>query len=182
MIDYYNKLSGDNLKIQYIKSCYIEDYVLPEWKENFYKLFLDKEFWKTVSVIEDSQKYINKLIEDGFRIIFITSTEPYNYYKKSKWLKRLFPNINLRDSLVSIKDKQLMSGCIDFLIDDSPFNLENKFDNYGNYLVAKYKKIIFNYNNTYNWTKNFECDNTNSFMALNWKQVYEIILRGSDND
>ena len=182
IIDYYNKLSGDNLKLSDINEYYIENFVLPEWKDKFHKLFMDKKFWKTVNIIEDCQYYINKLIENGYRIVFITSTEPYNYYKKSKWLSRMFPNIDLRDSLISIKDKQLMSTYIDYLVDDYNKNLEDKFDNYGNFLEAKYRKIIFNCNDTYNWTKNFVCDGVNSFMALNWKQVYEIILRGSDND
>ena len=175
MIEYYNKLANDNLTIADINNYYIEEFVKTEWKDNFYKLFLDTKFWKTVTIIKDAQKYIHKLIEDDYRIIFITSTEPYNYYKKSNWLSRMFPNINLRDSLVSIKDKQMMSANIDFLIDDYPKNLENIYDNYGNYLTANYKKIIFDYNGQYMWTKNFKCDNVNSFRATNWCEVYKII-------
>lgn len=175
MINYYNKLSGDNLTLLDIKNYYIEEQVLPEWKKDFHKLFLDTKFWKTTIVIEDSQKYINKLIDNNYRIIFATSAEPYNFYKKSSWLKKIFPNINLRDSLVSIKDKQLLSNSIDLMIDDYPKNLENKYDDYGNYLIADYNKIIFDYNGEYTWTKNFECNNINTFRATNWEEIYKII-------
>lgn len=172
MVSYYNQLANDNLTLVDIKQYYIEEFVKPEWKEEFYKLFLHTEFWKTVNIIENAQKYINQLIEDDFRIIFITSTEPYNYYKKSKWLARMFPNINLRDSLISIKDKQITSAYVDTLIDDYPNNLIDRYDDYGNYLIADYKKIIFDYNGEYMWTKDFKCDNINSFRANNWYDAY----------
>ena len=57
--------------------------------------------------------------------------------------------INMKDSLVSLKDKQLMSAYVDVLIDDYPKNLEDIVDDYGNSLKANYKKIIFDYDEMY---------------------------------
>lgn len=177
VINYYNNLSGDTLKLSDIKEYYIENFVLPEWKDKFHKLFLEKNFWKTVTILDECQYYINKLIEDDFRVVFITSTEPYNYYKKSNWLHKMFAKINLKDSLVSLKDKQLMSAYVDVLIDDYPKNLEDTIDDYGNSLKANYKKIIFDYNGQYTWTKKFECNNIDTFRATNWEEVYKIIIK-----
>jgi len=174
MVDYYNSLSGDNLKFQDITDYYMEKFVNPVWQTDFYKLFLDTNFWKTVKIIDGAQEYVNQLIKDDFRVIFVTSTEPYNFYKKSKWLMRTFPNIDLRDSLISIKDKQLLSY-LDILIDDYPKNLIDKKDNYGNLLKAKYKKILFDLDGQYMWTKTFGYDNEDSFRAFNWDDVYNIV-------
>ena len=180
MIDYYNSLSGDNLTLLDIKNYYIEEYVKPEWKKDFHKLFLDNKFWKTVKVINDAQKYVDKLIDNDYRIVLVTSTEPYNFYKKSRWLSRMFPKINLRDNLISCKDKQLMSSYIDILIDDYPKNLQNKYDNYGNYLTADYIKIMFDHNGQYAWTKEFKCNNVDSFRVHNWQETYDLICALSD--
>ena len=56
MIEYYNKLANDNLTIADINNYYIEEFVKTEWKDNFYKLFLDTKSWKTVTIIKDAQK------------------------------------------------------------------------------------------------------------------------------
>jgi len=176
VLKYYNKRADDNLTTEDIKTYYIEDYVKPNWKDGFYNIFLNKTIWKNINEIKDCRKYINKLIENDYRIIFVTSTEPYNYYKKSKWLSKLFPNINIRDSLICIKDKQLLSGNIDILIDDCPKNLSDIIDNYGNKLTANYKKIIFDYEGKYGWTKSFKVDNVDKFKAYSWEDVYKKII------
>ena len=176
VLKYYNKRADDNLTTEDIKTYYIEDYVKPNWKDGFYNIFLNKTIWKNINEIKDCRKYINKLIENDYRIIFVTSTEPYNYYKKSKWLSKLFPNINIRDSLICIKDKQLLSSNIVVLIDDCPKNLSDIIDNYGNKLTANYKKIIFDYEGKYGWTKSFKVDNVDKFKAYSWEDVYKKII------
>lgn len=174
VINYYNKLANDNLSLSDVKSYYAEKYVKDWWKDKFYKLFLDSNVWKSIAVIDGCKEVIDKLYDEDYRIIFVTSTEPYNAYKKTNWLSRLFPQIDMRDSFISIKDKQLLSN-IDLLFDDYPENLANKIDKYGNRLFAKYKKVNFTNGGTYLWTQDFQCDGFDSFKANTWNEFYDIV-------
>ena len=68
-----------------------------------------------------------------------------------------------------------MLSYLDILVDDYPKNLLDKTDGYGNLLTADYKKILFDLDGQYMWTKNFKCDNRDSFRAFNWNDVYDIV-------
>lgn len=160
VLSVYNEDAADNLKIENIKSYYIENFVKLEFKNNFSSYFLSKKVWKKINLVKNCQKYIANLYRDGHTILFITSTEPENLKKKSNWLKRNFPYINIRKALFSCPKKQYMSG-IDILIDDASHNLEG----------ASYKGIILDYP----WNQDFITDDTQFFRARNWEEIYNII-------
>lgn len=174
VLDHYNELANDNLVLTDVSNYYIEKFVKDEFKKDFYKIFLEPAMWKRIQLIPDSDTIINKLLSEDYRIIFVTSTEPYNFFKKSEWLGRIFPDFDLRSNLISIKDKQLISQ-IDLLIDDYPKNLQDKVDDYGNLMIANYKKILFDFDGQYMWTKDFQEDNVNSFRSYNWNDVYHVV-------
>ena len=160
VLSVYNEDAEDNLKVENIKSYYIENFVKSEFKENFYSYFLNKRVWKRIKLINQCQEYVACLYRDGHTIIFVTSTEPENLKKKANWLKRNFPYINIRKALFSCPKKQYMSG-IDILIDDAAHNLEG----------AKYKGIILDYP----WNQDFVTDNNQFFRARNWEEIYNTI-------
>lgn len=160
VLSVYNEDAADNLKVEDIKTYYIENFVKPEFKENFNSYFLNKRVWKRIKLINQCQEYVGRLFRDGHTIIFITSTEPENLKKKANWITRNFPYINVRKSLFSCPKKQYMSG-IDILIDDAPQNLEG----------ASYKGILLDYP----WNELFVTDNKKFFRAKNWAEIYNII-------
>ena len=160
VLSVYNEDSGDDLRPENIHSYYIDNYVKPPYKDTFKNYFVDKRVWRRIKLMDDCQKYIAKLFSEGHTILFITSTEPENLPKKSNWLKRNFPYINIRKALFSCPKKQYMSG-IDILIDDAAHNLEG----------AKYKGIILDYP----WNQDFVTDNNQFFRARNWEEIYNII-------
>ena len=61
----YNSDYNDNLKIEDIKSYGIEDYVKPEFKNDFPSLFLDKRVWKGISVIPGCVEVLKKWYDNG---------------------------------------------------------------------------------------------------------------------
>ena len=160
VLSVYNEDAEDNLKIENIKSYYIENFVKSEFRENFYSYFLNKRVWKRIKLINQCQEYVARLYRDGHTILFVTSTEPENLKKKANWITRNFPYINVRKSLFSCPRKQYMSG-IDVLVDDAPQNLEG----------ASYKGILLDYP----WNEYFVTDNKKFFRAKSWEEIYNII-------
>lgn len=160
VLSVYNEDSNDNLKTEDIKSYYIDNFVKPEFKDNFKNYFIDRRVWKRIKLIKDCQKYVARLYQDGHTIIFITSTEPENLKKKANWLKRNFPYLDIRKSLFACPKKQYMGG-IDVLIDDYEENLIN----------AKYQGILF----SAPWNRDFDNNGHRIYRAESWEQIYEII-------
>lgn len=124
VIDVYNEDSGDNLSPQDITEYHIEKFVKPEYKENFYKYFLDKRVWQRIKIVDKCQEVIEKLWNEGYDVIFVTKTECENLVKKRNWLNRNFSFIgesNMRKILFSAPVKQKIRA--DIAIDDGLFNL-----------------------------------------------------------
>ena len=46
----YNRDSGDNLQMKDIKKYHIENYVKPQYKDNFYKYFSSGEVWRQIEL------------------------------------------------------------------------------------------------------------------------------------
>lgn len=156
----YNQDSGDCLFPIDITEYYVENFVLDKYKKDFYKYYLDKRVWKLVKVDEQAQRIIKLLHEKENEIYFVTSTEPENIYKKSKWLQRNFPFINIRKRLIRCYNKQLLSG-LDVLIDDYDKNL----------IGGNYKKILINKP----WNQNIDDKFFSLFRVNNWEEIYNLL-------
>ena len=80
-----------------------------------------EDFWKTVKPKPDAIKYIQKLIEDGYKIKIVTASY-YNTltYKVEHVLFKYFPFIMWEDVIVCY-DKSMIKGTC--LIDDAFHNL-----------------------------------------------------------
>ena len=133
----YNEDVGDNLTVDDIKDYYIEKYVKPETRETFYEYFTDKRVWKRIKLIDNCVDIIKEFYNSGHDIYFVTSTEAENVYKKSKWLQRNFPFLNIRKRLICIHNKKLLEG-LDVLVDDY----------LGNLVGSKYHKIVLTIHGT----------------------------------
>ena len=53
VLSVYNEDAADNLKIEDIKSYYIDSFVKPEFKDNFKNYFIDRRVWKRIKLIKD---------------------------------------------------------------------------------------------------------------------------------
>lgn len=155
----YNRDSGDNLQMKDIKKYHIENYVKPQYKDNFYKYFSSGEVWRKIEFIPRCKEFISKLFNDGHTIYFITKTEPRNFFKKASWLERNFPYLDIRKCFFNCPNKKLMN--IDVMIDDH-------LDNLGG---AQKFKIIFDY--PYN--RDFTLKDMTYFRCYNWEEIYGVI-------
>lgn len=156
VLSVYNEDSGDNLRSENITSYYIENFVKPQYKDNFKHYFLDKRVWKRMKYVDGCREYIAKLFNDGHDIYFCTKTEMKNAPKKESYLQRTFPYINIRKKLIVCSDKTMIRA--DVLIDDC-------LDNFGG---QDYSIVL-----DYPWNRN--TDDEDIIRASSWKEIYNII-------
>ena len=157
VLEVYNADNDDNLTIEDITDYYMENFVKPECRKDFYKIFSDKRVWKGIKVIDNCVEVLKKYHELGHTIYIVTATEPSNMTKKGSWLSRVFPFLNIRKSLICIHKKQLLSGNIDVLIDDSLKNL----------IGGDYKKIVLDYA----WNRNIDDKEHNLIRCKDWLEI-----------
>ena len=153
----YNADYNDNLTVDDITEYRMENFVKPECKENFYKIFCDKRVWKGIEVVEGCVEVIKKWHEKGHTIYIVTATEPANMTKKASWLQRVFPFLNIRKSLICIHKKQLLSGNIDILIDDCLDNLKG----------GDYARFVYDQP----WNRNVDDKEYDLIRCKDWSEV-----------
>lgn len=156
VLSVYNEDSGDNLCVDDITSYYIDNFVKPQYKENFKYYFLDRRVWKRMKYVDGCQEYIAKLFNDGHDIYFCTKTEIENAPKKKNYLQRTFPYINMRKKLIVCYNKTMIKG--DILIDDC-------LDNFG----GQPHGIVLDYP----WNRDIDKDGI--IRCSNWENIYEEI-------
>lgn len=156
ILEIYNADSGDNLKPSDITAYHIEEFVKPEYRDDFSKYFLDKRVWRQIKVVDYCQESIRKLWDEGYNIIFVTKTECENLVKKRNWLDRTFPFIgaeNISQRLYSAPVKQYIRA--DVAVDDGLFNLTGDRTYFSICLDKPYNKTddkaIPNFARAYDW-------------------------------
>jgi 5'(3')-deoxyribonucleotidase len=118
-----------------------------------------KKFWDELKPREDALEYVKKFVENGDRVVLVTSAHPDTIAYKWQWINRYFPFISFKDIVIA-SNKQLIMG--DFLIDDAIHNLEG----------GKYIGLLFSANHNKSINVNLYSDITR---VDNWKQVYCMI-------
>lgn len=152
--------TGEKIDINDIRTYHIEDYVSEEYREDFYKIFVNKNMWKRLELIPNCVEVIKRLHDKEYQIWFCTSTEASNVKKKYNFLCRTFPFINIRKRLITTPNKQLVN--FDILIDDAVHNVVN----------APYSSILLNKP----WNENFdEAEYNNIYRVYDWSQVEDVV-------
>lgn len=117
-----------------------------------------KELWDLLTPLENSQKIMKSLIDDGHRILIVTSAHPDTIPFKYNFLKRYFPFIPFKDVIIT-SHKQMVKG--DILIDDAPHNLKD----------GEYLGILMDapHNKEYN-------ESSQAIVRVhNWDEIYSIV-------
>ncbi len=156
----YGIASKYGVSVDDIKTYYIENFVSPEYKDDFYTIFFDKRVWKGIKVLPHCVEVVERLHNAGHEIWIATSTETANVHKKARFLQRTFPFLNIRKRLITTPYKQILNA--DLLIDDCVDNVIN----------AQYKSILM----TYPWNANFDdASDDNIYRVNNWLEVEPMI-------
>ena len=154
--------TGERLTLDDITSYYIENHVSEEYRDDFHLIFLKKEMWKRAKVIPNCVEVIKRLHNQGHQIYFVTSTEAKNVAKKSSFLQRTFPFLDIRKRLITTHNKQMIR--CDLLIDDCIDNVLN----------ADYVSILLDY--SWNSTAIFDdASDDKIYRVFDWTQVEPMI-------
>ena len=152
--------TGEKLTLDDITSYYIENHVSEEYRDDFHLIFLKKEMWKRAKVIPNCVEVIKRLHNQGHQIYFVTSTEAKNVAKKSSFLQRTFPFLDIRKRLITTYCKQMIN--VDILIDDYEMNLVD----------GLYFGILMDYP----WNSNFDdASDDKIYRVFDWTQVEPMI-------
>ena len=162
VLDVHYEKTGERLSVDDIKTYYIENFVSPEYKDDFYTIFLDKRVWKGIQVLPHCVEVVERLHNAGHEIWIATSTETANIHKKARFLQRTFPFLNIRKRLITTPYKQILNA--DLLIDDCIDNV----------VGANYTSILMDY--PWNSTAIFdEAEYDNIYRVFDWTQVEPMI-------
>lgn len=152
--------TGEKLQLEDIKSYYIENYISEDYREDFYKIFLDKRVWKGIDILPNCVEVIKKLHDKGHSIHFVTATEMLNAPKKVRFLQRTFPFLNVRKRFITTQNKQMIK--CDVLIDDYEKNL----------IGGDYHGILMNYP----WNANFDDAEYDNIIRVNdWTEIEPVV-------
>lgn len=154
----YNEITFDNVEPKDVLSWDISKYINKGTKEMLFYILEQSDFWQTVNPMKDSQKYMQKLLDDGYEIYIVTSTSAETLHHKLIRFFELFPFIN-QHQIITAHNKQLIG--VDILIDDKPENL----------IGGSFDKILFER------THNKWCDTESNgiFRCKDWESIYKLI-------
>jgi 5'(3')-deoxyribonucleotidase len=119
ILNYINTRLPVDLKLEDIKSYYIEEALPEQYRWIVAAAFRDPEMWRTVKFLPHAAEVVEQLIRDGHEVWFATSAEPKNMHKKVKHLSRNMQNLDYEyiwKHTINIQDKYLLN--VDILIDD----------------------------------------------------------------
>ena len=165
VLDYINEwLAGTDLKIEDLKSYWIEDALPERYKWVVPLAFQQSEMWKNVKMIDGAAAAIEKLYNDGYKIFFATATTAENFRKKLSFLERnlpFFPKGYIKQNSISIKKKQLLN--VDILVDDYLENLTGR---------RSYISLCYDYP----WNKDYKENGDTFIRVYNWDDIYKEIV------
>lgn len=147
-IDTYNKLYGDKLCVDDIKTWNIHQYVKPCCGEKIYDILSFHKFYRDLKVVLHSQEVLKELSED-YDIYIITDAMASRMSFKAKfdWLQENFPFIS-KSHYIFTGDKSIFKG--DYLIDDGVHNLE-KFSGKGLLFTQPHNEKCDKFERFNNW-------------------------------
>lgn len=156
-VGYLNETYGTDVKLEDVTQWDMTK-VFPTLNRNeIFDVLTEEALWERIEPLPGAVEYLKKLIDDGHKIVIVTSASPETVsLKLNKVLFKYFPYLTYKDVIIT-SQKQMVIG--DVLVDDAPHNLEN-----GNYL-----KLLFDasHNQTY--------DSKDVVRVRNWEETYEAI-------
>lgn len=146
-------------KPQDIRKWELSDYFQGISRDKVFEPLHLQEFWDTVEPKEDAVKYLKMLIDDGFKIVIVTSTHYSTVQPKmERVLFKYFPYLSWKDVIIA-DNKQLIDG--DYLIDDGIHNL----------IGGKYKKILY----TAPHNEDIDVADTDITRVCSWEEIYLLL-------
>lgn len=158
-VAWLNKKYGTNVKTSEIRSWDIASVFPTLTKTEVFSPLFTPVFWDSVNPVDESQKYLKHIIDDGHKVVIVTASHPDTIsHKLNRCLFKYFPFLTYKD-VITTGQKGLIKG--DILIDDAPHNFDG-FDGVGILMSA-------------NHNARFDVKGRKMLRCNSWKEVYDAI-------
>ena len=118
--------------------------------------------WENAKPIDGAQEYLQKLIDDGHRVVIVTASHPKNILMKYiNIICRYFRFLSYKDIIITCR-KDLVRG--DVLIDDGPHNFEGNVTYRGLLMTAPHNRF-------------FDAEKAGLTRVNNWGEAYEAVCK-----
>jgi 5'(3')-deoxyribonucleotidase len=164
----YRDKTGDTTKEKDLIGWDFESYV--KYPKVLHNILKEKNFFFNLEPMPGAVKYINKLIEDGYDLVFLTQLPRRSEHAandKRRWIKKYFPNYSLIN-LIFAHRKHLVIG--DILFDDNPHHLT---DWYSDWIVNARDRAVYTATITCAYNKDVAADWRFESKKTAWKEFYK---------
>lgn len=160
LVVYLNRIYKTNVLYTDIRKWDIAQYFPSVPRDEIFKPLYTEAFWDTVKPLDSAPLYLQKLIDDGHRVVVVTASAPETVpLKLSRVLFRYFPFLSYKDVVVT-SQKDLIKG--DVLVDDAPHNFKDG---------ATYRGILMSAPHN----RDFDETAAGLIRANNWGEIYRIV-------
>lgn len=155
-VDYLNTHHGTSVKKDDVTEWDVSLFFPEIPQSQVYAPLHEDDFWKTVKPFEDAAKYLQKLKDNGHRVLIVT-TSGYRTLKSKmdNVLFRYFPMFTWDDVIITAH-KQLVNG--DVLVDDGVHNL----------VGGSYEKLLMDAPHN----RKFNAEANGITRVMNWSEAY----------
>ena len=155
-VKYLNEKYGTSVLLTDIKEWDIAKAFPTIPRDEVYEPLFNEDLWKRVTPLPGAVENIKKIMEDGHKVVIVTSSHPDNVSLKWRYaIAKYLPFLNSND-VIYASQKQLIKG--DVMIDDAPHNL----------VGGDYIKLL--YDAPHN--QNFDTEPHYITRVHNWEEVY----------
>lgn len=160
-IDILNKIYNLSKTVHDIKEWDIAKYIPELTRDQVFEVLFDNHFYDNLQPIKNSNKYINLLLREGYKIQIVTATDYRVLGIKIPRLLELFPMLTWEENFTVTHNKLLMHG--DLLVDDNIDNLGGIYHKSALF-TAPHNKLVDN--------KRLSVDRLD-----NWEKLYAYIKK-----
>lgn len=157
-IAYLNEKYGTDVNWQDVNDWDTSKFFPGLTRYQVFDVLHNAELWKRTKPLEGAVEYVNKLREDGHKVVVVTSAPPKTV--AVKLIYSLFKHFSMtyKDVIIAY-NKQMIQG--DVLVDDAPHNLAG-----GSYL-----KILVSAPHN----QSYDAEYNGMIRADSWEEIYNCI-------
>jgi len=158
-VDYLNKHHGTTVKKENVTEWDVSLFFPEIPKAKVYEPLCKDDFWKTVKPFDTAAEYIQKLMDDGHKVLIVTTSDYRTLRSKMEnVLFKYFPMFTWNDVIITAH-KRLVNG--DVLVDDGVHNL----------IGGSYEKLLMDAPHN----RGFDAKGNGITRVMNWSEVYSKI-------
>ena len=120
VVNLFNERHGTSYTLDDFTEYNVENILPVKEAITMKEMYADKNIYNFVRPIDGAQDGVQKLMNDGHQVYFLTDAVPKNYYEKIQWVHHFFPFVD-EAHIVSMKHKNLFR--CDVMIEDNVQNL-----------------------------------------------------------